>query len=180
MRISLQRLCAFLITLVFIFSNQYGYAQKNYTKNTLKLEDPKLMPKASIENVSWIAGHWKGEMFGGVGEEVWSKPFGGTMMGMYKLVSSDTVKFYELMILVEESNSLILKLKHFNSNLSGWEDQDEFVSFPLVKINENEVFFDGITFQKQNDDTLVIFLVMKKNNGNPEEVEIVYNRVNEI
>lgn len=179
MRISIKSIDILKIVSILLFISQYGIAQKNFTKNILKLENSKMMPDATIEDVDWIAGHWKGEMFGGMGEEVWSNPFGGTMMGMFKLVSNDSVKFYELMIIVEESNSLILKLKHFSSKLSGWEEKDKFISFPLVKINQNEAYFDGITFKKQNDNTLLIFLAMKTKNGDTNEIEIVYKKVNE-
>ena len=62
----------------------------NGTKIAIVAEhDPTLAPK--LENISWIAGHWKGEAFGGITEEIWSEPSGGSMMASFKLVVDDNV-----------------------------------------------------------------------------------------
>ncbi len=45
-------------------------------------------PEATLEDVSWIAGHWKGEAFGGIAEEIWSPPLGDSMMFVFKLAKA--------------------------------------------------------------------------------------------
>ena len=54
------------------------------------------------------------------------------MMGSFRMIENDTVNFYELMTITEQDESLILKLKHFSSDLKGWEEKDTTVDFPLV------------------------------------------------
>ena len=81
--------------------------------------DTKLEPK--LENISWISGNWKGEAFGGITEENWSEPSGGSMMATFKLIKNNKVAFYEIEIIREVQNTLILQLKHFNNDLKGWE-----------------------------------------------------------
>ena len=151
-------------------------AQSKNTPNTLALDDPDTRPEAKIEDVAWMAGNWKGEAFGGLSEEVWSPPNGNAMMGMYKSVKGDNVVFYELIIIVEESNSLVLKLKHFNADLTGWEEKDEFLSFPLVKLTPTEAYFAGQTYRKLDDNRVQVFVAIRQGEK-IIEVELLYSRV---
>ncbi len=164
----------FILVLLFIlnillFVNN-SPAQSVSSPNTLSQENSESMPPASIDDVSWITGHWQGEMFEGLGEEVWSAPSGKSMMGMYRHVKDGKLIFYEFLIITEESNSLTLKLKHFNPDLTGWEEKDIFVEFPLVKITQNEVYFDGITFRSIDNDHMDIFLRIKRGDAEVSEV----------
>lgn len=151
-------------------------AQSMQTPHTLKLDESGNMPSASVGDLAWMAGHWKGDFLGGTAEEVWTPPSGGSMLGMFKLVQSDAASFYELMTLVEENGSVILKLKHFNPDLSGWEEKGDHVAFPLVKLAENAAYFDGLTFERVSDDTLKGYLVMETADG-PKEVAFTYRLV---
>ena len=76
-----------------------GMAQQEFTEHTLKLGEGGRPGPASIEEVAWLAGNWKGEGFGGIVEECWTPSLGGTMMGMFRLVNDGVIKFYELMVL---------------------------------------------------------------------------------
>ncbi len=142
------------------------------SQNTLKLED-KISPNASINDVAWIAGYWEGEALGGITEEIWTAPLGKSMMGSFKLVVEDTVQFYELCTITEENNSLLLRIKHFDKNLNGWEEKDTSIEFPLVKIEKNKVYFDDLTFEKISENELTIYVVFKEEGK--DEVEMKFN-----
>lgn len=133
----------FLASILFIVSTTL------ISQNTLTL-DGKDSPAASLNDVAWIAGHWQGKALGGITEELWTAPLGKSMMGSFKLVVNEVVQFYELCIITEENGSLLLRIKHFNKNLKGWEEKDQSIDFPLVKIEKNKVYFDGLTFEKLN------------------------------
>ncbi len=109
-----------LLLLTFFLCSHFAFAQSRKTAHTLKLDKPENIPAATIKDMAWLAGHFRSKVFGGISEEVWTPPFGKTMMGMFKLVKGDKIVFYELFTISEESNSLILKLKHFNPDLTGW------------------------------------------------------------
>jgi len=147
--------------------------------NTRRLESREAMPAARIADVSWIAGHWRGEAFGSMAEEVWSPPFGGSMMGMFKMVKDGAVAFYEFLTIVEESGSLVLRLKHFDAHLGGWEEKDASLEFPLVECASTEVFFDGQTFRREGDDSLAIFALLKQEDGQLHEEAFHFHRVGE-
>jgi hypothetical protein len=144
-------------------------AQTQNSPNTLKLDDKAAMPRAFITNIGWMAGHWVGTGLGGVTEEIWSPPNGGSMMGVFRVMKDGKVMFYEICIFVEEKNSLVLKLKHFNGDLTGWEEKAVVREFPLVKITENAAYFSGITFRKNKDGSMESFVLVGRRDGTQGE-----------
>jgi Domain of unknown function (DUF6265) len=109
----------------------------------------------------WFAGHWSGAGLGGTCEEAWSQPAGGAMMGMFRLLKEGNVVFYEFLTLVEHEGSLLLKLKHFNPDLTGWEEKADSVKFRLLRSEPDAVYFDGLTFKRVGHDKLEIFLALR-------------------
>lgn len=151
-------------------------AQSQKTPHTLSLDADTALPAATIDQIAWIEGHWTGEAFGGEIEEVWSAPAGGAMMGMFRLIQGDEIGFYELMTLLEEEGSLAFRLKHFNSDLTGWEEKEETVTMRLIALEEHIAFFDGITFQRVDDETLQIYLASENKTGGFDELSFTYKQ----
>lgn len=152
-------------------------AQAGPTPNTLGFVPGQQRPPAKLADVAWLAGHWQGPALGGLSEEVWTPPLGGSMMGSYKLVRGDSVVFYEILTLTEEQGSLVMRLKHFNGNLTGWEEKGEVRSFPLVRITATEAFFDGMTIRRLDADRLQVQLAIRMPGGAHREEEFRYRRV---
>lgn len=144
-----------------------------------KASDDKTSTKKSvgIEQLDWIAGHWDGDAMGGKFEETWNPPKGGEMLGMFKFIKDDKVKFYEILTIVENEGSLVLRLKHFDSALVGWEEKDKSVEFPLVKITDEEARFDGLTFRKINDNEMLISVAVKSEKSELETLRFECHRV---
>jgi len=143
--------------------------------NTLKFGDSGISPPATLEDVKWIAGHWKGEAFGGITEELWSPPLGDSMLFSFKLVVDNKVVFYELGGIRTIGNTLFLQLKHFGNDFKGWEEKDETVDFKLVKIENNRVYFDEFTFEKISDSEMNLYVVIDEN-GKKEAVIFNYKK----
>ena len=139
-----------------------------------ELLNKKLEPK--LENIKWIAGNWKGEALGGQIEENWSNPSGDSMMATFKLIDKGEVVFYEIEIIREVENSLILQLKHFDNKLKGWETKDETVDFPLKEITSNKVVFEGMTFEKVSDNEMNVSVDMRQDNGEIKTVTFNYKK----
>ena len=158
-----------LILLLFVYIPSFG-------QNTISFTNNNPPPKASLSDVAWIAGHWMGEAFGGITEEIWSPPLGDSMMFVFKLVVEEKVAFYEVGHIRQEGETLILRLKHFNSNLTGWEEKDQTVDFKLVKLEGNRVYFDDFTFEKINESEINIYVVIEQENGSKEEVKFNYKK----
>lgn len=97
-------------------------------------------------------------------------------MGAFKLVEDERVDFYELLTISEENSTLVLRIKHFHRDLKGWEESDEVVTFRLVNVSRNKVFFDGFTFEKVSDDEINIYVQLKRD-GEVREQAFAYSRV---
>ncbi len=152
-------------TLIIIVFTIYSQAQETH-----------LAPK--LENIAWISGNWKGEAFGGQTEENWSKPSGGSMMATFKLVADGKVQFYEIEIIREVENSLILQLKHFNNDLKGWETKDETVDFPLKYITKTKAVFEGMTFERISENEMTVHVYMKDKDGSVSVMPFHYKKDN--
>ncbi|MFC4721255.1 DUF6265 family protein [Geojedonia litorea] len=139
-----------------------------------ELADLKLEPK--LENIAWIAGNWKGEAFGGQVEENWSQPSGGSMMATFKLINNGKVSFYEIEIIREVDNTLVLQLKHFNNDLKGWEEKDKTIDFPLKEITSNKVIFEGMTFEKVNANEMNVYVDLHQKDGTIKTEKINYKK----
>ncbi len=161
---------------VFGFLNGAS-AQSLQTEHTYKLDDVDSRTPASLEDVSWLVGSWSGDAFGNTFEEVWNPPSAGSMVGMWKLIEEDQVVFYELMLLVEEEGSLSLKVKHFNDDLTAWENKEDYVRFRLVKIGDDAVHFSGLSFHRINEDEIHAFIALH-HEGEVREEKLVYRRNN--
>lgn len=164
------------ITIFFILVSFDGRTEtpSNFA-NTLFYQADKGSPPAKINDIAWLTGYWQGEIWGGQSEEVWSHPLAGSMMASFKYASEDKVKFYELITIVEQDDSLVLRLKHFSGGLKGWEEKDQFMEFKLVKLAENSAYFDGYTYQLVSPDELHAFVVIE-DQGKKTETKFVFKR----
>jgi len=149
----------------------FFFASILYAQNTLPLEDGMTSPEANLTAISWLTGHWKGEAFGGVTEEIWSPPIGNSMMFSFRLIIDDAVNFYELGHILEVDNTLILQLKHFGGNLSAWEEKNETEDFKLVKVEENRLLFDDFTIERISDKEINMYVVEGEEEGSRNEVK---------
>ncbi len=160
-----------LLYILFIAISLTGY-----TQNTLQFTKDTISPNATLEDVSWIQGHWKGEAFGGITEEIWSPPLGDSMMFVFKLVVDNKVVFYEAGGIRQVDKTLFLQFKHFHGNFKGWEEKDETVDFKLVKIEKNKIYFEGFTFEKISDTEINLYVVIDHKDGKSEEVKFNYKK----
>ena len=153
--------------LVFFFVP--NFAQVKNTENTLKLAEGQASEKATISDAAWLAGSWRGTGLGGFSEETWSSPEGGIMVGTYRLVKDGKPVFYEMMWMLETEGTLILRLKHFNAELTGWEEKDKSVDFKFVKKDGKRLYFSGLTFEQASKSELNIYLVLRQRDGSLKE-----------
>ena len=163
---------AFLLGL-FVLANSAS-AQSANTEHTYKLDDPENRPAATLDDVAMLIGSWSGEAFGGKFEETWNPPTAGSMVGFFKLFD-DQVAFYELLLLVEEAGSVSLKVKHFASDFTAWEEKGDYITFRFVKAEEDAVHFSGLSFYRIDENTMHGYIVMRSGD-NVREEKLVYRR----
>ena len=103
-------------------------------------QSPAAIP--DIHTLTWMAGSWSGLADGDPVDEHWSSPAGGMMMGMFRWLKNERVYYYELLVIEPASSGLVLRLKHFDTGLNGWEEKGMAVAYPLVHASENEAVFE--------------------------------------
>jgi Domain of unknown function (DUF6265) len=133
-------------------------------------------PKATIAEAAWVAGRWVGEGFGATVEEVMSPPAGNAMIGHFSITGAQGPSMYELVMIREEGGSLVYRVKHFHPDLKGWEEKDKSVDFPLVAVERDALYFDGLTIKRTGADEVTHWVRIKGKDGKIEEAKLVYRR----
>jgi Domain of unknown function (DUF6265) len=147
-----------------------GWAQEKHTEHTLKLGTGQASPPATISDMAWFTGRWTGDGMGGQNEETWGPVDNGRMIGTFKHSQNGKPVFYEFMTFFEHESSLVLRLKHFNPDITGWEEQDKYVEFKFVAKNNGTMYFNGLTFEPDGKDSANIYLAMRNKEGVLNEV----------
>lgn len=113
-------------------------------------------PAATLADLSWLQGNWEGEgIEGAPALEAYAPAAGGQMVGHFRQLNKDgSVMFYELITIVEEGGSLTYRLKHFNADLTGWEEKDKVVSFPLTDRKGDRLDFSGLVYERTGKDSM--------------------------
>lgn len=150
-------------------------SQERNTENTLKASATSKPPAARIGELGWLRGEWVGHGLGGDALEVWSGDANGAMVGHFRSSGTDGVRFYELMTLVEVQGSLVMRLKHFNADLKGWEEKDKTVDFPLARLKDRTAYFEGLTYRREGD-TLTVHVALSDGSGGAKEETLVFKR----
>ncbi len=135
-------------------------------------------PPAKIGDMGWLTGYWSGT---GIDDdpafETYSPATGGTILGNFaQMDSKGAIMFSEHVAISEHNGSLVLRLKHFNPDLTGWEDKTQVVSFPLVAIKPGAAYFDGLTLRREGADGLVSAVTVRHDDGTLAEYVFRYKR----
>ena len=166
----------FLLVYVCLLFASASLAQDQLTEHTLKLNQGTKGVPAKIEDLAWIAGHWAGEGLGGWCEEIWSEPKAGAMMGMFRHIRESKATFYEFVMIAPHDSGLVMRVKHFNPDFTGWEEKDKSIDFPLIKVAHQTAYFDGLTYQKVGENELLIYLAFKQKDGGFREEKFHYKK----
>lgn len=151
-------------------------AQEPFSEHTLRLAAGTPGAPAKMADVAWLEGYWTGEGLGGTCEEMWSPPLGGAMLGTFRLMKDGKLEFSEFFMLVEVEDSLVLKLKHFDAELKGWEEKDRSIEFQFIKSSGTTAWFNGLTYQLADDGVLHVYVAISSKDGSVREGEFRYQR----
>lgn len=135
-------------------------------------------PPASIYQLGWLEGLWVGEGIDGApAMESWLPPTGGTMVGTFVQETADgAIMFTEHMYLMQEGESLVLKLKHFNADLTGWEEKDGMLTFRLLALEPCAAYFQSLTLRCDGADGLIAAVRMQSDKPEPQELLFRFSR----
>jgi len=131
---------------------------------------------ATLDDVAWLEGRWTGTGLGGRADEVWMRT-GHAFAGVFTATANDQVRFHEIITVIEEAGSLVMILRHFGPDLVAWEEKDQTMRFPLVRVDETGAHFSGLSYRREGDDGLRIHVVVDRTDDAVHELEFAYRRV---
>jgi len=134
-------------------------------------------PPARVEDLAWLQGQWEGPGLAGPATEVYSPPAGGLIVGHFRQLRDDRVWFFEIMTIVQVGPSLEYRLRHFNEDLTGWEEKGTVLKFPLVAVERDVWYFDGLTIRRDGPDGMIGAVRIGNKDGTSREAVIKYRRV---
>ncbi|CAM4316958.1 DUF6265 family protein [Flavobacterium terrigena] len=144
-----------------------------FSQNTLQYNDEKGSPNATLEDVKWLAGNWKGTSPFGICQENWDTPSGKTMMFCFKMLSDNKVSFYELGHIIEKDKTLLLQIKHFGGDMKAWETGEVSEDFKFIKIDKNRAYFDGLTYENVSATEMNVYVYFEESK---EEVKFTFTK----
>lgn len=159
---------ALFIVTVFLTFSHFLSAQVR------QLEADQAPGKGNVEDLNWMVGYWTGPGLGGECEEVWMPSVDSHMIGTFRFWDAGKLVFSEFMHLIQEGESISMKLKHFNPDLSGWEEKEEWTKFRLIELTENKVWFDGLTIERIGDE--MVYQLALTENGKKTVAEFKFTK----
>lgn len=147
----------------FLAISHFGMAQVR------QLEENQSPGKGTVEELNWLAGYWTGTGLGGDCEEVWLPAKDGHMIGTFRFWNEGKLVFSEFMNVIQDGESVSIKLKHFNPDLSGWEEKEKWTTFKLIELGTNTAWFHGITYERKGDELVISLALTEKGERRIEE-----------
>lgn len=151
------------------------------TAVTLPAADPKPaapVPAAvAINQLGWLAGHWRMEKGGRVADEHWMAPAGGVMLGMSRTIARGKVVEHEFIQIREGPGGVLF----FIAQPSGQKE----AAFQIVSLSATAAVFENpqhdfpqrISYLLQPDGSLLAVIEGPGAEGKGRRVEFPYKRV---
>jgi hypothetical protein len=98
------------------------------------------------------------------------------MPSFVRAVNATGVTFYEISLFAEERGSLVNKVKHFTSELHGWEARDASIDRPLLERRGDTFFFDGLTIHRTSPDAFRVYFLVRIDGVERETLELTFKR----
>lgn len=121
------------------------------------------IPLSSLE---WIIGKWYGENDENEMEEDWHPIMGDAMPGWFRWKKGDSIFLYEFMLFQQVENNVVLKIKHFDSKLVGWEEKESWVEYQAWSATQNKIILRAtdakhtpwMIYERKDSKLIVIFV----------------------
>jgi hypothetical protein len=122
---------------------------------------------AGLQDLAFMAGHWRGEAAGKQIEETWSEPEQGSMTGMYREMKDGQTTFFEFLTIETGADGPVLLINHFEPGMRAWEDKNKPAAFHIKTfLPEGEVVFESndaanpllLTYSRTGRNTMDVLL----------------------
>jgi hypothetical protein len=133
---------------------------------------------ATNADLAWLEGAWEGEGIDGApATEVYSRAAGGSMIGHFRQLQRDgSPMFYELITIGDVGGTITYSLKHFNPDLTGWEEKTEVRRFPLTAAKGDRWEFSGLVYERTGRNSMTVSVPITGNDGKTETLTFRFRR----
>jgi hypothetical protein len=129
--------------------------------------------KDPLDHLSWMAGDWSCSKWGGLFEERWTEPAGGTMMGTGRLIVEGETTFMEFLS-IESKDGVVTMYILLGKPSKSFSAP---VAFEMTKVSVGEAVFEcpanpfpsKITYSKQEGMLLCVIEGVEKEKPAREE-----------
>jgi len=100
----------------------------------------------------------------------------GHMPSFVRAMNDDGVVFYEMSLFAQVGDSLAQRVKHFTSNLEGWEAREAHLDRLLVDREGDTFFFDGITISRTGPDSYLVYFLNRDGDKELDTIVVPFRR----
>lgn len=113
---------------------------------------------AKVDELSWMAGSWTCQKWGGTYEEHWSTPAGGLLMGFSRLLVPGKSAFKEISRIEDTEDGMVLYVEVNPKR----EKAGNITAFPIKELTKEKVVFENlkhdfpqrVIYTKKSDGTI--------------------------
>lgn len=123
---------------------------------------PAQAQKGTLDDLSFLEGHWLGTFNGGPIEASWTSPVGGNIVGYIRMMKDDKPTMYELFVFEQTDKGPVAMVKHFKPGMIGLEEKDKHDHYNFLMAKKNEALFEKddasvrIIYERRSPTQLVI------------------------
>ncbi|WP_460942658.1 DUF6265 family protein [Spirosoma daeguense] len=99
---------------------------------------------ATLADVSFMEGRWRGTFNGGPIDAAWIAPEGDNLTGFMRMMKDNKVTMYEMLIFEQTEQGPVVLVKHFKPGLIGQEEKDKSDRYFFVESKKDYALFEKI------------------------------------
>ena len=119
---------------------------------------------ATLDDLAWLHGHWRGEAFGGTIEEIWLPANGNATHAVFRLTVDGAMGFSEFIQVTEEEGVVLMRFAHFRPDYTTWEGDGPPMELTLITAGDGIAVFeaanasspDRIVYRRTDEDRIEV------------------------
>jgi hypothetical protein len=116
----------------------------------------------TLNDISFLEGHWLGTYNGGPIEAGWTAPAGNNIMGYIRMIKDDKPALYEVFAFEQTEKGPVALVKHFKPGLIALEEKAVSDRYNFIEAKKNQALFEKddisvrIIYERRSQTQLVI------------------------
>jgi hypothetical protein len=137
----------------------------------------------TLNDLSFLEGHWLGNYNGGPIEASWTAPAGNNIMGYIRMIKDDKPALYEVFAFEQSEKGPVARVKHFKPGLIALEEKAVSDTYNFIEAKKNQALFEKddvsvrIIYERRSQNQLVIQRGKMENNKWVFVDLFVFNRI---